>query len=173
VRHCETCTCDQQAPTRELSAVRIAGRAAFAKFLHDYFVRHHLRGASLVPAWAARWGVSETTVRQWANTLKTRAVVAAGDLDALEPADLLALLEAWAERVRTTLAPVAPATDPRSLALSLAVSIGDAAKVARKAMADGRCVRVEWEAVEAQFAAIEAEAREAKLAARAAGERAR
>ena len=127
-------------------------------------------GQTLVPAWAAIWGVAEQTVRVWYDETEHTGVVGAGDLNALEHADLLALLERWIETVRATISPPKPATDPRLIALSCATLAGDIARTSQIAMANDECDAQEWAAIEAQLEQGERNMRDAKLAARAARE---
>ncbi len=160
--------CTDEKASRDLSQVRKAGRAQFAAFLNGYVVTAALRGITLVPSWKSHWGVSAKTVYQWANTLKVTSAIAAGDLDSLPPGDLLPLLESWIEAVRARLAPIAPADDPRLIALKASTRAGILADKATKAMSDQRCSAAEWAGIEAECAEGEAEFRIAKLAAQAA-----
>jgi hypothetical protein len=161
------CT-DEERATHALSIIRNAGRSRFAQFLHDYIVAAAIRGITLVPSWKTHWGVSAKTVYQWANPLKVTSAIAAGDLDSLPAEDLLPLLEAWTEEVRARLAPIAPADDPRLIALRASTRAGTLADSATRHMADNVCTASEWADVEGQCAEGEAEFRVAKLAARAA-----
>ncbi len=153
---------------KELSARRIAGRAAFASLLRRHLDNGLSRGFSLVSSWANILGVGEGKMRRWAHRDHIRGAIAAGDLHALPPAELAELLRFWLSDVESRLAPTAPATDPRLLVVQFAEAIGELAKRARKAMLDRRVTTPEWEGLEAQFAEIERDARQARLACEAA-----
>lgn len=178
----EPCTCAScpvhggKRETTKLSPQRIAARAGFAEFLHAHFVAAHRRGKSLVPSWAVQLDVTEKTVRQWANMLKTHAVIGAGDLDAIEPVDLVELLEAWLERAKARLTRVEAMGDPRLVILGLMERVTDASKTVRRALSakslgGTRITADEWREFVRDLAELERQAREAKLAAQAAAER--
>lgn len=153
---------------KELSARRIAGRAAFAALLRRHLDLSLSRGFSFVSSWASVLGVGEGKMRRWAQPDHIRSAIAAGDLHALPAAELADLLRFWLADVEASIEPAEPATDPRLLVVVFAEAIGDLAKSARKAMVDRRVTHPEWAELEAKFAAIERDARVARLACEAA-----
>lgn len=170
--HATTMAGDKKpAEKRDLSTSRKAARARFNRMLHKYMESAAMSGETLASSWASRLEVSEQYVRIQGNTQHITGVLAAGDLEALDPVDLIALLEHWIEVKRAKLSPPKPATDPRMIALESMTRVGEIAEKATRFMANGECDAREWAEMEAQLEQSERHARAAKLAARAARER--
>lgn len=156
------------ASDRDLSRARVAGRAAFAATLKRFFKRGLQQGDTYTTAWSHVLGVSEQKMRRWADEDHVRSAIAAGDLNALPIRDRVELLRFWLSEIEAQTAPVAPASDPRLFVISLTEIIGGLAKTIRKAVSDHRVTEIEWAAIAANLAEIEADARNARLAAEAA-----
>lgn len=160
---------------RDLSEARHAARARFNEMFHEHLRAAARSGVTLVSSWAARLGVSEQYVRRNGDPLHTTGVLAAGDLDALDPADLIAFLERWLDRVRERVAPTPPARDPALFVLASASRTGRLATRVEYAVSDRshggkRITAREWREIARDLEEQERDARESKLAAISAAE---
>jgi hypothetical protein len=150
---------------RELSPARVAGRAAVARVLAGLFAAAHARGTNLVARWMRTLGVSRARVRQWCDPTHPHAAVAVGDLWALADADLDEVLAALCVAREATRPAARAARDPQGTVLGLVVRVGELARTAALAMADGVCTPAEWTDLEARLADLERAARAARVAA--------
>lgn len=142
---------------------------------HAHLESEALKGNTLVPAWANTLAVSEEYVRAQGRITQITSVLAAGDLDALDPVDLVPFLERWLERTRARIAPVPPTRDVAGVVLTHMTNAGDLAGEVRSAMAHtsegGEAMTTrELRKIEANLDRIEQHARIAKLGVRAAAE---
>jgi hypothetical protein len=160
-----------------LNQARRRARAHFNKMLHQHLDFEALQGNTLVPSWANRFGVSDEYVYAQGRTTQITSVLAAGDLDALDPEDLVPLLERWLDRTRARVAPVRPSKkrDVTGVVLTHMTNAGDLADEVRTAMSHGsegneEIRGKEWRNIEAKLARIEEHAHIAKLGVRAAAE---
>lgn len=161
-----------------ISPAREKGRARFREMLSEHLKAAVLAGRPLVKPFAAALDVSRQYVEKQASVLhdKPSAQLACGDLNALEPALLVPLLRRWLEQAEADLAPPRPAAVPERLVARLARRLGAAADTVQEAVSpssDGgeETTDAEWRQIEVAFEAAEEEARNGKLAARAAVKR--
>jgi hypothetical protein len=178
---CPSCECAVRVPLPpSVSALRLttrrrAGRARFNGMLREFLEAESLRGNTLATSWADQLGVSDQHIYAQANPLQVTSVLAAGDLDALDPEDLLSLLDFWAERTRERIAPTPPARDPALFVLASASRTGQLATkveyaVSKHSHGGERITGKEWRGIAKNLAEQERESRESKLAALAAAE---
>jgi hypothetical protein len=160
----------------KLNEARGCGRSLVARALRataTFFTSK--RGRAVVTDWKKRAGVSRQQIEHWMDPLRIGGAIGAGDLEAILAPDEREYFDAWLaeERAKAGGETVAPATDPRFIALAAARRAGDLATKAQKHMADGRCDAHEWAEIEQECGEAEAEMRTAKRGARAAKELAR
>lgn len=158
--------------SKELSAARIAGRARVATILSEVVHDAMARGTALIPRWQRALAVSETAVRNWLDPTRHKSALTLGDIDALDDESVRLILTRYLEQ-RFAKRDARRAQHPEHEVIVILTRVGAAARVAREAMADGICSRDEWQRLERELEQMEAEVRDAKLAARAARENGR
>ena len=168
----ETCAGVQRPPPpvpRELSPQRRRGRVRVAQVIRGVVDQGLQRGAHYIARWAKALTLSESAVRQRCDVDHVdHAAWAAGDLWALgeaHPEDLEELLAALVADCEAS-APVPSPRDPQALVLAATVRVGELARAAGVAMADGVCTADEWRDVERRFADLDREVRRGRAAAR-------